>query len=53
MPNTFVQAIKLMVAAWYENREDTQIGSGLVVASLPLGAQALLNGQRILTVGYV
>lgn len=46
VPDAIKHAIKLMVADFYENREDTAVGVGLDVRSLPRGVDALLAPYR-------
>lgn len=44
IPLTVIQAIKLLVGHWYENREET---TDIALVSIPLGAEALLARHRI------
>lgn len=46
VPAPIKQAIKLMVGAWYENREDTVIGASVSKLPLPSAADALLALYR-------
>jgi uncharacterized phiE125 gp8 family phage protein len=43
IPNTIVQAMKLLLADWYKHREDTDIND----VQIPNGAQALLRPHRV------
>jgi len=47
VPEPIRQAIRLMVAHFYENRESTVIGPGLVVTETPQGWDALLAPYRV------
>jgi hypothetical protein len=51
IPWTAIQAIKLMVAAWYEAREDFAQGAGNAV-NIPLSSEALLSTLRVQRLGY-
>lgn len=44
VPGSIKQAMRLMVAHWYENRSAVVIGAS--VAELPMAAQALINMNR-------
>lgn len=44
IPKELVQAIKLMVGHWYENREDTSVVN---LTSIPLGAEACMRPYRL------
>ncbi len=46
VPAAIKAAILLMVADFYENREDTVVGVGLDVRPLPRGVDALLAPYR-------
>jgi len=46
VPEPLVQAMRLLVGHWYEQR--TQVIVGTITAQIPLGIHALLNPYRIL-----
>lgn len=46
IPPAIKQAILLMIADFYENREDTVVGVGLDVRPLPRGVDALIGPYR-------
>jgi len=46
VPDPLVQAMRLLVGHWYEQR--TQVIVGTITAQIPLGIHALLNPYRIL-----
>jgi len=48
VPMTIRQAMRLLVADWYENREATLIMQGITVEALPTGVDALLRSHRII-----
>lgn len=52
LPSVFIAAIKLIVGALYENREDFVVGAGNAV-ELPLAAKYLLNSYRVSHFGVV
>lgn len=45
VPEAIRQAMRLMIGAWYENREDLVLGDA--AQSIPLGAQALLTPYKV------
>ena len=47
VPEAIRQAVKLVAADLYENRESSVVGAGLTVAEVPFGAKALLNMFRV------
>lgn len=49
VPETFRAAIKLIVGHLYENREAVVVGAGLTGAQIPLGVDALLWPDRVMT----
>lgn len=47
VPAAIVEAIKLTIGHYYENREDVILGSGLTATTIPQGAQWLLWKNRV------
>lgn len=47
VPERFKAAIKLIVGTLYENREDVQVGVGIVVQKMPWAAADLLRLDRV------
>jgi uncharacterized phiE125 gp8 family phage protein len=49
VPADIVHAMKMMIAHWYENREQVMVGQGLTLIDVPLGVDSLLWPHRILS----
>lgn len=47
VPAELRHGVKLLVAHWYEQREESVIGSGLNVHHIPLGLKSLLGMHRL------
>lgn len=47
VPQRWKQAILLLAADLYENREDTLVAQGVTVVNVPHGVQALLRNDRV------
>ena len=47
IPNPLIQAIRLIIGHWYENRETVVIGT--IANEIPFAAQALIDQFRIRT----
>ena len=45
-PAKLVQAIKMLVVHWYENRVPVQMGTGRGIVEIPLAYQILVGGSR-------
>ena len=53
VPNSFVHAIKLITAAWYENRSEVvQAGGNFNKFPMPLSAESLLGTYNMFPLGY-
>ena len=48
VPTSIVHAMKLLVGHWYENRE--QVVTGTIASNLPMAAESLLWGNRVLEI---
>ena len=46
VPESIKIAMLLMMAQWYEGREDAIVGAGILYAKMPLGAKALMSPYR-------
>lgn len=51
VPSTILQAIKLMVGAWYESRADFTVGEGMA-QTLPRAAEYILGMHRLNRFGF-
>lgn len=47
VPDVFKLAIMMLVADWYENREDSVLMPGVSAAQVPNGVRALLHMKRV------
>jgi len=47
LPPSIKTAMLLMIASWYEGREDSMVGAGILYAKMPMGAKALMSPYRI------
>lgn len=53
IPKSLIHAIKLITAAWFENRSEVvQAGGNFNVLPMPISAQALLGTYQLFALGY-